>query len=74
MDHWCHELIKNFGVKYKGAHTDFPTQDLSGSRWPQAERVVAANGSRESTAKGSVLSPHRERSTDPSSHRVWGLS
>lgn len=45
MDHWCHELIKNFGVKYKGAHTDFPTQDLSGSRWPQAESVVAANGS-----------------------------
>lgn len=41
MDHWCHELIKDSGVKYKRVGADFPTQDLSGSTWLQAERVVA---------------------------------
>lgn len=50
MDHWCHELIKDSRVKYKGMDTDFPTLDLSGSAWLQAERVVAASGPGERNA------------------------
>lgn len=70
-DHWCHELIEDSGVKSKGEDTDFPTQDLSGHAWLQAEKAVATNSPRERDkwGLGGTCFTKRGR-TGPPCHRV----